>query len=265
LCQTNLSSKKNSHIYPKFLSTNFLGPKGSPRKGFDLNSTKILNQKPKVIQDSPKEDYILCDECEAYFSVIEGIASTTFLSWEDKVNNGEFSLTSVIKDLDILDCHSADKKTIHLFIYSIFWRASVSQIELFKDVKISPEFEEEIRTALMTFKAINKTDYVQALNSSNNFLFYPTTIQTAKSFLDETANILFAPLSYDPYSLVVDRFSFMLFKKSKDIKNEVIKPFSNLTVNDCKIMILSPQLWQDAVLKKPFELLAEQAIKNKKG
>jgi hypothetical protein len=264
LCQVNLATKTNSHIYPKFLSTNFLGAKGTPRKGFDLSSDKVLDSKPKVIQDSPKEDYILCEECEAYFSVLEGIASDTFINWQSKVDKGEYSLNPIIDGLDIVECNTADKKTIHLFIYSIFWRVSISEIDLFENIKITADFEEELRTTLMAYRQSKRVDYLNILNSTPNFKIFPNSIITAKSFIDETANMLFAPFSFDPYCLVVDRFSLMLFRKQNEIKADFIKAFSNLTSNDCRIMIFSEQLWYDTILKRPFELLAKQALDRKK-
>lgn len=263
LCQTNLATKTNSHIYPKFLSTNFLGAKGTPRRGYDLSSDKILENKPKVIQDSPKEDYILCEECEAYFSVLEGIASDPFTNWQAKVGNGEFLLNKIIDGLDIVECNTADKKTIHLFNYSIFWRVSISSIDLFENVKIAQDFEDELRTILLNYKQTKRADYLTALAATPNFKIFPTSIITAKSFIDDTANMLFVPFSYDPYCIVVDRFSFMLFKTADEIKQDFIKDFSNIKIDDCRMMIFSEQLWHDTILKRPFELLAKQAIERK--
>ena len=264
LCQANLATKTNSHIYPKFLSTNFLGAKGTPRKGFDLSSEKILDSKPKVIQDSPKEDYILCEECEAYFSVLEGIASDTFINWQAHVDKGEYSLKHIIYGLDIVECNTADKRTIHLFIYSIFWRVSISGIDLFENIKIAQDFEDELRTTLMSYRQSKRADYLNVLNAITNFKIFPTSIMTAESFIDETANMLFAPFSYDPYCLVVDRFSLMLFRTPDEIKIDFIRAFSNLKIDDCRLMIFSEQLWHDTILKRPFELLAKQAIDRKK-
>lgn len=265
LCLANLATKTNSHIYPKFLSTNFLGAKGTTRKGFDLSSDKILDYKPKVIQDSPKEDYILCKECEAYFSVLEGIASDTFINWQTKVDKGEYSLNPTIHyGLEVVECSTADKRTLHLLIYSIFWRVSISEIDLFENIKIAPDFEEELRATLMAYRQSKRVDYLNALNAAPNFKIFPNTIITAKSFIDEASNILFAPFSFDPYCLVVDRFSLMLFGTPGEIKIDIIKTFSNLTNNDCRIMIFSEQLWHDTILKRPFELLAKQAIDRKR-
>lgn len=264
LCKTNPATKTKSHIYPKFLSTNFLGTKGSPRKGYDLGSDKILDKKPRVIQDSPKEDYILCEECEAYFSVLEGIASDTFTKWQQRVASGEFSLNKIIDGFQILECNSAHKPTIHLLIYSIFWRVSISQDVFFESVKIADDFEESIRQILMLYRHNSRTDYLAALAANPNFNIFPSSIMTAESFIDETANMLFAPFSYDPYCLVVDRFSFMLFKTSDEIKIDFIKAFSNLSITDCRMMIFSEQLWHDTILKRPYELLVKQAIDSKK-
>jgi len=259
LCQANLATKTNSHIYPKFLSTKFLGAKSKSRRGFDLSSDTILNIKPKVIQDSPKEDYILCEECEAYFGVLEGIASDTFINWQAKVDKGEYSLNPINEELDIVECNTADKRSIQLLIYSIFWRVSISEIDLFENVKIAQDFEEKLRTRLMSYRKSNRADYLRVLNTTPNFKVFPTSIITANSFKDQTANMLFAPFSYAPYFLVVDRFSLLLFRTIDEIEIDSIMVFSNLTINDCRIMIFSEQLWYDTILKIPFELLVKQA------
>lgn len=263
LCQVNLATKTNSHIYPKFLSTNFLGAKGTPRRGYDMSSDKALEGKPKVIQDSPKENYILCEECEAYFGVLEGIASDTFINWQTKVDKEEFSITKIIEGLEIVECDTSDKRTIHLFLYSIFWRVSISSIDLFEDVKIAQDFEDEIRNILMSYRQDCRAKYLTKLDDAPVFKIFPTSVITAKTFLDETANILFVPFSYDPYCIICDRYSFILFKTSDEIKIDFIKSFSNIKIDDCRMMIFSEQLWHDTILKKPFELLVEQAIKGK--
>lgn len=257
LCQANLATKKKSHIYPKFLSTNFLGAKGTLRKGYSLSSDKISASKPKRIQDSPKENYILCEECEAFFSVLEGIASDTLINWQAKIENGDFFLNNIADDLDIVEFNTADKKAIHLFNYSVFWRVSISCIDLFENIKLTQDFEDELRTILLTYKQTKRIAFINALTAAPNFKIFPTSIITVKSFLDETSNILFVPFSYNPYCIVVDKFSFMLFKTAEEIKLDSIKAFSNIKIDDCRMMIFSEQLWYDIILKKPFELLVK--------
>ena len=266
LCLINLATKTKSHIYPKFISTNFLGPKGTPRRGFSLSSETQSRQKPpEVIQDSPKEDYILCEECEAFFSVLEGIASDVFANWRTKVASGEYIQKSIIDDMDIVECNSADKRTIHLFVYSIFWRVSVSEIELFENARLEKGFEEELRLLLMAYRYSKRIDYSTSLEAAPNFRFFPNTILTAKSFKDETANLLFAPFSSNPYCLVVDRFAFMLYRVPTDMKVDFIRNLSNNALNDCRMMVFSEQLWHDTIVKRPLELLAKKLGKQAKS
>ncbi|UPQ79627.1 hypothetical protein M0M57_02020 [Flavobacterium azooxidireducens] len=258
----NHSTKKNSHIFPKFLSTIFLGAKGTSRKGYDLSSENILKKKPRVIQDSIKEDYILCEDCEAYFGVIEGISTDTFLNWKQKVITGEYLLKKIIDDLELLECVTADKKNIFLLIYSIFWRASISEDIFFKNFKIISEFEEELRIILLAHKSIKKTEYLENLKKIADFKIFPVSIMTAKSFTNNTANMLFAPSSIDPYSLIVDQFSFLLFRTSEEII-EFVKGFSNIKIDDCRIMVYSEKLWHFTIMEKPIEVFVKQATKGK--
>lgn len=261
LCQANPATKTNSHILSRFISTNFLGPKGPGRKGFEFSSETILEKKPKTIQDSPKENYILCDECEAYFSILEGQASDTFTQWEAKVNTGAFKRNTIEPYLDIVECITADPAITRLFIYSLFWRASISNHNLFIDYRLAPEFEEEIRQVLLTHKALTKDDFLKGIHNTPPAI-YPFSMITAKSFADETANFVAALYSYDPYCLLVDRFSFMLFRNADQIKIDFIKAFSNVTNHDCRIMVFSEELWNTLMIKKPIQLVMDQAKKN---
>jgi hypothetical protein len=261
LCKENFSSKRNSHIYPKFLSTNFLGEKGTPKRGYDLSSEKILHKKPQIIQDSIKDDYILCEDCEAYFGVIEGIATDTFLNWKQKVTTGEYSLNKIIDDLDVLECLTANKKNTFLLIYSIFWRATTSKDVFFENVKITPELEDELRVILLNHKSIKKTEYIEKLTKNADFKVFPVSIMTAKSFKNATSNMLFAPFSLDPFCLVVDQFSFLLFRTSEEITIGFVKNFSNLKIDDCRMMVYSEKLWHSIIMEKPIEIFAKQATR----
>ncbi|MBK8786376.1 MAG: hypothetical protein IPN43_07725 [Chitinophagaceae bacterium] len=130
-------------------------------------------------------------------------------------------------------------------------------------MKIVQDLEDELRDILLTYKATKKKEYLKLLAVKPSFKIFPTTIITAIKFKDQTENILHVPYSYDPYSLIVDRFSFILFRTPEEIKIDEVRQFSNLTIEDCKMLVFSPQLWYDTVLKRAYELLAKQTIKTK--
>jgi len=263
LCQLNASIKTNSHIYPKFLSTRFLETDNNKRRGYNLDSAKIMDGKPKIIQDSPKEDFILCEDCESFFGILEGISSTTFSNLKDKIENGEYLLQSTQFGLEYVDVSTADKSTIFLLIYSVFWRASISGLDFFENFKLSPNFEEELRVILLNYKQTKKIDYLNFLKGNPNFKVFPTSIITAKSFKNQTENILYAPESIAPYCLVIDQFGFMLFSHSNEIEHKIVQTTSNLTLDDCKIMIFPIELWLSTIVKPPLEILAKKIVSNK--
>src|SRR5579863_8869011 len=154
LCGRNAATKTNSHIFPRFISTEFLGKKGTPRRGFTLDSSVKPDKKPRVTQDSPKENYILCEECESYFSVLGSYSAGVFNNWKEKVRSGEFYKTTVNADISVINFITADPAIIRLFIYSIFWRAGISSHYLFEDYKLDRTIEKELRNILLSFKSL---------------------------------------------------------------------------------------------------------------
>ena len=241
LCQTNPANKKNSHILPKFLANSFLRPKGEPQKGFSISiSINSDKNRIKTIQDSPKKDYIFCKDCEADFSILEDIASDTFTNWELNVSENKFLLTPIGGGCEILECTNIDKKTFHLFNYSIFWRVSISSS--FGNFKIEQEFENELRDILNAYKQTKKLNFLKSLKSKSDFKIFPTTIFTAKSLTKERNNFLLAiPVKY-PYSLVVNKFVFKLYRDIGDMENEDEKSLVNF--NKCNMIVYCEEIWE---------------------
>lgn len=231
----------------------------SRRRGYQLDTETVLNNKPIIIQDSVKEDYILCTECEAYLGLIENITSRTFLNLEKGLSEGKI-LKDTVKDfLDLLYCINSNPIIIRLFVYSLFWRVSISEDSLFEDYKLKDSFEDDVRKSLLQYKTRTNNELIALTNSDHSIEIFPFTIMTAKSFQDTTSNVLFAPYSYDPYCLIVDRFSFMLFRRQDDIKIDFIREFSNTQINDCRMMMVSQELWQNLMVTKPLEKIIENA------
>src|SRR5271157_2815617 len=63
LCRISKATKRNSHIFPRFLGTSlFFNSTGN--KGYII----MDYNKYIPVQDSPKEDFILCPDCEKLIS-----------------------------------------------------------------------------------------------------------------------------------------------------------------------------------------------------
>lgn len=273
LCRVNKSNKKNSHILPRFISTKFLEAKGAGRVGYSFDDkTKVsidengeVTSKATKIQDSPKEDYILCEECEAYFSILETDSAPLYNLWDKKVANGEYKTIDLNPHFNIVLCLNANQLTNRLFVYSMFWRASISSHDFFEDYDLNESFEESLRVALLSYKGNTKAEVIDKINQLP-MPIYPYSMLTADSFEDETANVLAALNSGNPASLHVDRFGFFLFESVGDLKDLLNRDFANKDNLNLYLMILSQQLWSNVVVGRAIQMFAEEKIRDlKKG
>jgi hypothetical protein len=244
------------------LSKNLFGSK-TAKRGFEISSRLTIGSPVKIIQDSPKEDYILCTDCEMYFSVLESISSDTFINWKSKIACGHFTQKEFSDSLSIVLYSSENKAAIRLFIYSIFWRTSISSHSLFQNITIRPDLEDELRLSLLSYRATKRTLFLENVNDPTLLKLFPIAIITAKSFESDTSNVLFVPFFNNVYRLVVDKFSFILFKSANEIPVDFFKSSSNFQINDCRIIVFSEKLWSDTIVKPVIDIMAEKVIKNR--
>lgn len=257
LCRMNPATKRNSHIVPRFLSTAFLGGNGKPRRGY-----KIGEERKGVIQDSPKEDFILCDGCESYLGLVESIAASVFREWSNKVVTGEFTERIVYDFFKIVDCLNSHPSIVRLLVYSIFWRVSISSIPLFDDYRLDSKIEENLRLAVLSKKSTASSE-LKDMILNEHVPIYPYTAMTAQSFADGTANILMALVSQIPAVLHVDRFVFVLYGSNSDVPTGLLSEFANLDDNDCKIAVVPETVWHEQMVQRPLHMAAEQERRRK--
>ncbi len=186
LCKLRPATKTNSHIAPKFLGKSMLGEEG-PKKGFILDSANP-HLAPKITQDSPKENFLFCPDCEKYFSVLETYAAEHFFKrlLNEKYKE-DFSYGTNPGEIEYAYCTDLDVRLFRLFIISLFWRCSVA-IELpFSRFKISNE--EQLRLLLMesftTDIKLPLTEFDQAIYQ------FPIVVIRPSGDIDHTRNVFY--------------------------------------------------------------------------
>lgn len=263
LCEENHAIDQNSHILSKFISTGFLGD--NPRRGYELNSYTFFDGKRKIVQDSPKEHYILYEDCESYFGVLETIAGIDLKMWEEKWDSGEYSSIDIGRGSLIINCNTARKRAIHLFIYSLFWRSDISSLDGFADFQIDDKnFKEDLKWELYRFRSTTQKKLMKMLDNSLEFNFFPSSVFTVYSMTDPTENLIMVPPGY-PYQIITDSFAFYIFRDENDIENKDLQLSHNLKEEDCRIIALPENLWKKAFLDPAYKLFAVQAVQNRKN
>lgn len=127
------SELKNSHIIPEY----FYKPMYDKENRFMQIST-VPDEKPKVLQKGVRE-HLLCEKCEQQFSKYERYVSQTYYHKEVK---------DIQQNDNVFIAENVDYLLMKLFQLSILWRASISSLKIFGDVKLGPH-EETLRTMLI--------------------------------------------------------------------------------------------------------------------
>lgn len=143
LCQTALADKTNSHVIPKFLLKD-LFENVSPRHALIIEKTKDQ----RIIQDTPKESFILCSNCEHRVEIVETHFSNFFVHLNNYNNNpNKFSLYQ-LGIQQFIECNNLNPTLFKLFIYSLVWRASISKLSEFQQFYLLHDAEEKLRNFL---------------------------------------------------------------------------------------------------------------------
>lgn len=246
LCKVNKATKTNSHIVPKFMSSGFLGEK-SNKKGYILSSTKEGKQ---IVQDSPKEDYILCPDCEEYFSVLEGLVADSIKSIHPNDPKAQ------VPQVGAITLANLSPTLVHLFFYSIFWRASVSVLPVFQNYKLSEELEESLRAELMKFRATNKKELEDKIEKESITNLFPYGVFTTNQYSDDTKNLIIAIGTSPMYSFVADKFAFVIYDNIDQIPEDRQSLF-NTSPNTQNIQVIPPNVWEDVMIKENLRLIAD--------
>jgi|GEM_PF-1291078 len=252
LCCNQPALKTNSHIIPKFLSVGFLGPKQA-RRGYDL-STERDNH--RVIQDSPKENYIFCEDCEKYFEVLETSCAEVFKKWPEKLEDGQYEGIELAEGMKVVKFTNALHEIFRLLIYSLFWRTHISSDDLFNHFDLGGGFSENLRLELMYYNSQVKEN-LKAKILEKKVEDFPFAIFTASEFIDETNNFLYASDNKKPFAMVIDKFAFVLYQDRGDIVPREFSVICNLSSDNTQMVVFTKEQWHKIVLQGMLKLFIE--------
>jgi hypothetical protein len=118
-----------------------------------------LNRKgqAKKLQDTPKENHLFCTNCEKKFEIIETYFAKKTIDIHNYINLKDKIDLKFISNHQYLVCNHITPTLFKLFIYSLIWRASISNLEEFNRFNIEKKIEEELRVFLdSNLKETNK-------------------------------------------------------------------------------------------------------------
>ena len=275
ICNINEANKPGAHIFPAWMIASTFDEKAHTRDyeiiyalqpfnskipffGNSVLPEKINENIGRILEDHEIKnqtnpfvvDNLWCIDCEKRFSIVEEY----FLSCVDRKIN-DFSN---INDVGIIELELCNKYLIRLFIYSLIFRADLTNFMGFNLNK---------KTKLRLKKFLNqyiKSDLKSTLESIENsekkdqLLKYPIRCIKSEQKSGVTSNFVYVHNKYDkPYCFIINRYIIQfygkgnkaLFKPSSffGISNIVstTNNFRNYKEDIFKIALINIKLWDE--------------------
>ena len=229
---TREAIQENSHIIPRFMGVTILENPDGKRKGFKLdNDLNFLKQKAQ--QDSPKENYILCPECENELGKHERkLANEFYYKFKKSEHDKDFPRTLLSNGIQRTSNENVDYTAFKLATYGILFKVSISTLPYFSDSKITDEQREMLR---------------QILNKERDFNDISIVLLTSENDINFTENYIYA-YSYDDHLVHIIWANDYIFLVDFGTNVEMIKHFDGIKMKDdglFKIGVLPNQVWDD--------------------
>ena len=256
LCKTNDSTKKNSHIFPRFITQSIL-EKDKKNRGFKFSSSS-LDLPLEYAQSSDMMDYIFCPSCELFFSILERYFANKFhrIFWtEDSLkyfSNHNRDYLKVSEEIDHFICK--------LFMASILWRASIADSHSCSQFHLRKEEEERVRLFLLDAKRIKWKDFLRDIDIIRQHdIPMSFAIGVSKNYSDRTGNVIFLPpIACSPYYIMLAEYFLIFSFEPLSIDSSGI--FNSDTREKVIVWVLSISFW-NKLLKWLFNIFAEKAVR----
>ena len=132
------------------------------------------------VQDTPKENNLICKDCEKGFNLYETFCAFRLKRFDAlRYRTPKYYRNFKIGSYDCFTSIDLNIKIFNLFIYSIIWRASAADSDVFKNFKLLKKDEEILRHILKQYTSINLQELQKKLDSCNDlpahrhFIFRP--------------------------------------------------------------------------------------------
>lgn len=248
LCKTKPATKKNSHVFPKFWLKNMFITKDNQREGWQISTTpRNLDKVGQKVQDSPKQDYLFCPECEERFGVVERYTANHFYNrYRDPSTSEDFPVTRKPRpELDYVTALQVNPVMFKLFIYSLVWRASVSTHPVFNNFKLPAKVEEGLRELLDIYIRNTEADTIAfSQQHASEFPHLPLNIVTTAVASDATANFVQPFLAPDGKVLIFANEFIIIFYPDWDApRNGPIT--NNFAESPLAFVVMTLNEWHD--------------------
>jgi hypothetical protein len=239
LCNINPADNKNSHIIPKFLGKP-LFEDIKPRHSLQI----AKGGKSKKIQDTPKQNFMICKSCEKRLEILETYFSRKLIGLRDYGNRKDKFETSEIGPNLILNCLDLNPFLFKLFCFSMIWRLSITSNPFFKNFKLPEKLELEIADFLNKNLQSTHQDLINGLELIKTYPKYHLLVYKQKIGNESFKGILTAfQMSEDHYGIFTSDM-ILFFYLNENLIDDLSKLISNMGTDKVKFVLANSSQWK---------------------
>lgn len=212
--------------------------KNEKRQLYAVNSQNI--DKPEIFQDTSKENFLFCPQCEKYFGVLDTYFSEHLHKPLLKARTPEnFDLERSITGSLSLTAKKVDAKMIFLFVDSILFRCHCASVFPYKDFLAPTDVIEKIRKQLLFHNDIKGNQVLQRCQANTNFEFRPFYVSTPIDWSERYVSPhACAIVKTSPAFIQTSDYLFVIHFTANPIERDMNKDNDKITV-----LLLTPEMW----------------------
>ena len=251
LCKKSKASATGSHIYTKFITASMFGDKHN-KQGGAINTAKF--DYGNKANDTPKQDFLLCPNCENIrLGTLETYISTFFYSrYKNEKFAGNFPIDKrfniITGEVDCMILNGVHTGMFKLYMYSLVWRASICTLSSFQNFKLNSYQEEILRGTLDNFLRIDAKSTIDFYNANfSTFPQFPFVVQTHLEQVDAGSNFVLEPWKIDASKFIIYLNEFIILFYMKWDSTRMFSPSYNPGNFPINIALLNYQQWRGLI------------------
>jgi len=216
-----------------------------------------INGKVNKLQDTPKEDHILCKSCEKRFAILEHYFSIKLKSIHNHSNQSDKFIVHSDGTNHTLECLHIKNEAMMLFNYALIWKVSVSNLYEFLKMNLPELIEERIR--LFLDKNLKRT-HSELLSEFNTQKLIPEfdcfTFKCVVS--NEFTRGIFTAYEFakNSYGIFLVELIIILYLDKKNVPND-FNLFKKIKTDNALISMVTPKEWK-ILNNKPLKNIRKQ-------
>jgi hypothetical protein len=197
--------------------------------------------KQKKLQDTPKENNILCISCEKRLEILETYFSTIFRDLNGLQNATRRYHFITEHNQQILICDDLHPSLFKLFIFSLIWRSSISKLLEFETFNLKEDVREQLRLFLDLNLKLDHNELLQSVAHISNIPRYHSCLITPKNKMRG----IFTAYEFGEEAYAIFTVDYVLFFYTQDVplvKEHVL--FSNRDDQTVKVVFGNDEEWK---------------------